>query len=118
ASLIIPGFGPAIAGGILTATIGGVVIGAAAGGLFGALIGLGVPEEEARYYEGEFQSGRTLVTVKADGRQQEAYNILHRNGGYDAGTRLEQVQAPTYGPTVNSNVYNTQSDQVAVGRPT
>ena len=49
ASLLIPGFGAVIAGGILTATIGGVVIGAAAGGLFGVLIGLGVPEEEARY---------------------------------------------------------------------
>ena len=116
AALLIPGIGPAIAGGILVAVLGGAAIGAAAGGIVGALIGMGVPEEEAHYYEGEFHSGRTLVTVRADGRQQEAIDILHRNGGYDAGTRLEQIQAPTYGPSVNSNVYNTQSEQVTVGR--
>src|SRR6266702_7689018 len=111
AALLIPGIGPAIAGGILVTVLGGAAIGAAAGGIVGALVGMGVPEEEAHYYAGEFHSGRTLVTVRAEGRQQEAINILHHYGGYDAGTRLGQVQqtqAPTY----------TQSDQVAVGRPT
>jgi len=109
AALLIPGIGPAIAGGILVAVLGGAAIGAAAGGIVGALIGMGVPEEEAHYYEGEFHSGRTLVTVKADGRQQEATEILHRNGGYAADTRPGQTQAPAYGSTVNSN---TQSDQM------
>jgi uncharacterized protein (TIGR02271 family) len=42
-----------------------------------------VPEEEARYYESEFQQGRILVTVKADGRMTEAQGILHRYGAYD-----------------------------------
>ena len=109
AALLIPGIGPAIAGGILVAVLGGAAIGAAAGGIVGALIGMGVPEEEAHYYEGEFHSGRTLVTVRADGRQQEATEILHRNGGYAADTRPGQTQAPAYGSTVNSN---TQSDQM------
>ena len=111
AALLIPGIGPAIAGGILVTVLGGAAIGAAAGGIVGALVGMGVPEEEAHYYAGEFHSGRTLITVRADGRQQEAINILHHYGGYDAGTRLGQVQqtqAPTY----------TQADQVAVDRPT
>ena len=116
AALLIPGIGPAIAGGILVAVLGGAAIGAAAGGIVGALIGMGVPEEEAHYYAGEFHSGRTLVTVRADGRQQEAINILHHYGGYDAGTRLgqaqqgQQTQAPTY--------TQADQDQVAVGRPT
>ena len=113
AALLIPGIGPAIAGGILVAVLGGAAIGAAAGGIVGALVGMGVPEEEAHYYAGEFHSGRTLVTVRADGRQQEAINILHHYGGYDAGTRLGQVQqtqAPTY--------TQADQDQVAVGRPT
>src|SRR6266536_4986155 len=106
AALLIPGIGPAIAGGILVTVLGGAAIGAAAGGIVGALVGMGVPEEEAHYYAGEFHSGRTLVTVRADGRQQEAINILHHYGGYDAGTRLgqaQQTQAPTY----------TQADQMA-----
>ena len=113
AALLIPGIGPAIAGGILVTVLGGAAIGAAAGGIVGALVGMGVPEEEAHYYAGEFHSGRTLVTVRADGRQQEAINILHHYGGYDAGTRLGQVQqtqAPTY--------TQADQDQVAAGRPT
>src|SRR2546421_8405330 len=68
AALLIPGFGPAIAGGILATTLGGAAIGAAAGGIIGALTGLGVPEEEARYYQREFEAGRTIVTVKAGNR--------------------------------------------------
>ena len=100
AALLVPGVGPAIAGGILVAILGGVVFGAAAGGILGALMNLGVPEEEARYYEGEFSSGRTIVMVKADGRQQEATTILHRNGGYNADSRFVQVpaEAPIYTP--------------------
>ena len=87
AALLIPGFGPAIAGGILAATLGGAAIGAAAGGIMGALTGLGVPEEEARYYQSEFEAGRTIVTVKAANRYQEALDILRSNGAYDATTR-------------------------------
>ena len=111
AALLIPGFGPAIAGGILLATLGGVAIGAAAGGLLGTLIGMGVPEEEARYYEGEFGSGRTIVTVRADGRQQEAMEILHRNGGYDANTRLARTQVPSsYGTSATPAMYGPNAD--------
>lgn len=98
AALLVPGVGPAIAGGILIAVLGGVVFGAAAGGILGALTAMGIPEEEARYYESEFSSGRTIITVQTADRQQEATSILHRNGGYDAGTRFVQVeaQAPVY----------------------
>jgi len=87
AALLIPGFGPAIAGGILAATLGGAMIGAAAGGIIGALTNMGVPEEEARYYQSEVEAGRMLVTVKTDQRQQEAMNILRQYGAYDATTR-------------------------------
>ena len=100
AALLVPGIGPAIAGGILIAVLGGAVIGAAAGGILGALMNLGIPEEEARYYEGEFSSGRTIVMVNAEGRQQEATSILHRNGGYSADNRFVQAsaQSPVYVP--------------------
>jgi len=83
ASLLIPGFGPVIAGGILATVLGGAAIGAAAGGILGALVGMGVPEEEARYYEEEFNEGRILVTVKAGDRYQAARDILRREGAYD-----------------------------------
>jgi|SRR5579859_5439382 len=87
AALVIPGLGPAIAGGILAATLGGAAIGAVAGGLIGALTNMGVPEEHARYYESELKAGRTLVIVKADHRQEDASNILRQYGAYDATTR-------------------------------
>ena len=83
-SLLIPGLGPALAGGILAATLGGAVLGAAAGGLVGALATMGVPEEEARYYEGELGAGRMIVTVNAPGRYQDAVAVLRANGAYDA----------------------------------
>jgi len=102
AALLVPGVGPAIAGGILIAVLGGVVFGAAAGGILGALMGMGIPEEEARYYESEFSSGRTIITVQTADRQQEATSILHRNGGYDAGTRFVQVEAQAPVLHVNS----------------
>jgi len=87
ASLLIPGVGPAIAGGILAATLGGVVVGAATGGIVGALTGMGVPEEEARYYQGEFEAGRTIVTVNAPGQEQAVKDVLRRFGAHDATTR-------------------------------
>jgi hypothetical protein len=97
AALLIPGFGPAIAGGILATTFGGAAIGAAAGGIIGALTKVGVPEEEAHYYQGEFEAGRTIVTVRAANRQQEAMEILRQYGAYDATTRAEAA-TPTMAP--------------------
>lgn len=83
---VLPAIGPAIAGGLLASLLTSAVAGAAVGGLAGALIGAGIPEEEAHYYESEFKAGRTIVTVKANGRHDEAVAIIRRFGGYDRGT--------------------------------
>ena len=84
---LIPGVGPIIGAGMLIATVGGAVGGAVAGTLLGALAGLGIPEQEARYYEGEFLSGRTLVTVKAEANEAEAESILQSHGAYNMQSR-------------------------------
>jgi uncharacterized protein (TIGR02271 family) len=73
---ILPAIGPVIAGGTLAAILASAAAGAAAAGIAGALIGAGIPEEEAKQYEREFHAGRTLVTVKARGREAEARAIL------------------------------------------
>jgi len=52
----------------------------------GALVGLGIPEDEAHYYQGEFESGRTIVTVKAEARYDEAWRILHSHDAYNRET--------------------------------
>jgi len=80
---VIPIIGPILAVGPLAAALISAAGGAAAGGLVGALAGLGISESEAGYYEGEVKSGRTLVTVKADGRYDEAWTILNRFGAYN-----------------------------------
>ena len=58
----------------------GAGIGAAAGGLLGALASLGIPESEARYFETGFRAGGILVTVEAGARVLEAMAILDRHG--------------------------------------
>jgi len=83
---ILPGIGPVISGGILASILASAAGGAAIAGIAGALIGLGVPEHEAQYYENEFHQGRVLVTVKADGRYDEAWAILQRHGAYSMNT--------------------------------
>jgi uncharacterized protein (TIGR02271 family) len=81
---VIPGIGPAIAGGTLAMILANAAGGAAIVGVAGALVGLGIPTDEAKHYEGEFHAGRTLVTVQNVGnRFDEAWKILHRFGGYN-----------------------------------
>jgi len=80
---MIPAVGPVIAGGTLAALLANAAGGAALGTLAGSLIGAGVPEEEANYYNQEFEQGRTIVTVKTDGRNEVASAILRNQGAYD-----------------------------------
>jgi uncharacterized protein (TIGR02271 family) len=82
-ALAIPGVGPFIAAGALATTLGGAAVGAGIGAIAGALIGMGIPEDEAKYYEGEVRGGRTLLAVRAGGRVDEADSILHDFGAYD-----------------------------------
>jgi hypothetical protein len=78
-SVVIPGVGPFIAAGILETAI----TGGAAGAVIGGLVGLGVPHEEAGYYNRRVQEGAALVTVDAQGRESETQQILLRNGAED-----------------------------------
>jgi hypothetical protein len=45
---------------------------------------IGVPEEEARYYQKELEKGYSIVTVKATSGYDDALAILRRNGAYNA----------------------------------
>ena len=86
-ALAIPGVGAFIAAGAfgtaLAAATVGAAVGAGVGVIAGTLIGLGIPKEEAEWYEGEVRSGHTLVAVRADGRYDEAQSLLRRYGAYD-----------------------------------
>jgi len=82
-ALLIPGIGPVVAGGILITALAGAAIGATAGGVIGAFVSMGLPEHDAHHYAREFEAGRTIVTVKTDGRQQEAFDILRRDKAHE-----------------------------------
>src|SRR5437016_7138797 len=57
-ALAIPGVGPFIAAGPIMAALSGAAVGAAVGGVGGALIGMGIPEYEAKREESKLQAGK------------------------------------------------------------
>jgi len=80
---VIPVIGPVLALGTLGTILANAAGGAALVGITGALVGWGIPEEDASFYENEVQAGRYLVTVEAKDREADARSILHRTGGFD-----------------------------------
>jgi hypothetical protein len=84
-ALAIPGVGPFIAAGPIMAALGGAAIGGAVGGVAGALIGFGMPEFEARRYEGMIRDGNILISVHVETGDEasRAKNILKLAGATD-----------------------------------
>jgi len=82
-------------------------------GITNSLENLGLPEDEATFYNGEFESGRTVVVVNTRDRQQEASQILSRDGGYDYASRSGQTTGTSsYANTAGQATdYNTQAGQ-------
>jgi len=71
-SLAIPGVGPLIAAGPILAALTGAAAGGAVGGITGALIGAGIPEYEAKQYEGKVKNGNILISVHAEDSKERA----------------------------------------------
>lgn len=113
---VLPAIGPAIAGGTLAIVLSSAAAGAAAAGLTGTLVGLGIPKEEAEYYESELKSGRIILTVQPEGRNSEAMTILRRFGGYDASTQGEtwRVEAASPSSPAASHISPTRNVHVPV----
>lgn len=112
-AIAIPGIGPFIAAGALGTALAGAAIGAGVGAVAGALVGMGIPKEEAEWYEGEVKGGRTLVTVRANGRYTEARSILRRHGAYDIENRepdYVNTRAGTTSGTTMGTSYATEPD--------
>jgi hypothetical protein len=70
-ALAIPGVGPFIAAGPIMAALSGAALGAAVGGIAGALVGMGIPEYEAKRYEGKIKAGNILISVHSDNSQEK-----------------------------------------------
>jgi hypothetical protein len=65
-ALVIPGLGPLLAAGPIVAALAGLGAGGAVGGIAGALIGMGIPEYEAKRYESFVEEGGILLSVHCD----------------------------------------------------
>lgn len=90
-SLAIPGVGPFIAAGPIMAALSGAAIGGATGGILGALIGFGIPEYEAKRYEGKLRAGNILISVHTEDsdERERAEKIFERAGAEDIATSSE-----------------------------
>ena len=84
-ALAIPGLGPFIAAGPIMATLAGIGVGGAVGGFSGLLIGLGLPEYEAKHYEARMQKGGILLSVHCESSDEidRAKRIMERAGAED-----------------------------------
>jgi hypothetical protein len=82
-TIAVPGLGPFLAAGPITAMFATGAAGAAIGSLTGALVGLGVPEYEANRYEGFVKNGGHLLSVHCDDNEwvKRAKDIFERTGG-------------------------------------
>lgn len=90
-SLAIPGVGPFIAAGPIMAALGGAAVVGAAGGLIGGLVGMGIPEYEAKLYDGKIQGGNSLISVHTENSDQvdTVKDIYKRAGAEDINSTSE-----------------------------
>jgi hypothetical protein len=90
-ALAIPGVGPLIAAGPIVAALAGAGVGGTVGGVSGALIGFGIPEYEAKRYEGYVKDGGILLSVHAEDDElvSQAKHILENTGAQDIATNSE-----------------------------
>lgn len=94
--LAIPGVGPLVAAGPIMASLSGIAAGAALGGVAGALIGMGIPEIEAKRYEGKVKDGNILISAHCFNNDlvKKAKEVFEQAGATDIGTSTEK-SAPT-----------------------
>ena len=74
-------------------------MGGAVGGLTGALIGMGIPEYEAKRYEGRVKDGGILLSVHSNTSEEtkRAKAILEQTGAQDIASTGEATGDKTRG---------------------
>lgn len=79
-AMVIPGVGPILAAGPISAALGGAV----AGGLAGGLIDWGIPSEVSEHYAKQVAQNQILAIIKtSDVKVNEAAQILRQFGARD-----------------------------------
>ena len=93
-SLSLPGLAPLVAAGPMLAALSGLGVGATVGGIAGALVGYGIPEFEAKRFEGKVVGGGILISVHAGDRtaRRRAYDVFARHAAEDI-TAADEARA-------------------------
>ncbi len=111
-ALAIPGIGPFVAAGPIMAALAGAGVGGAVGGISGALIGMGIPEYEAKRFEGFVKDGGILLSVHVDDSewQKKAKELLEQCGARDIATAGEESTETGRKPGM-TGVFGSKKDQ-------
>lgn len=131
-ALAIPGLGPLIAAGPIVAALAGVGAMGAVGGMIGALAGLGVPEYEAKRYEGRIKQGGVLLSVHCDDDHwvKRAKDVLQQTGAESIDSTSEssadyfvsdkpqpRVRRAAYSEAVPDDTLPIESTEEVIRRP-
>ena len=77
------------------AALSGVAAGATAGGVAGALVGLGIPEYEAKVYEEKLRKGNYLIAVHAaDDHQTSSIKEIFKTEGAEDVSSAHEAAPP------------------------
>lgn len=83
------------------------------GGAYNDLVAMGIPEQDARYYQQEYQAGRSIVAVTGGYDMQRAASILAQYGGY--GANRGATQTTDYSATAGT-AQTTDYDTATTGQ--
>ena len=70
---------------------------------------IGVPEQDAHFYQGELDSGHSILLSKAINNPEQALSILRQSGAYDIAFRMRYAQ-----PAMTQGTYNPNTQQGAI----
>jgi hypothetical protein len=86
--IVIPGIGPFLAAGPIMAALAGAGALGSLAGITGALVGMGIPEYEAKRYEGRVKHGGILLSVHCDN-----HDWAHRGADTLKSTGAEDISS-------------------------
>jgi len=92
------------------AALAGAGVGGAVGGITGALVGMGIPEYEAKRYEGMVNKGGILLSVHSDSSEwaKRAEEILKSTGAEDISSAEEAKSEETVPPRAVEKAPSTE----------
>jgi uncharacterized membrane protein len=89
--LTIPGIGPVLAAGPIASAIAGAGLGAVGGALIGAMVDLGIPDDEAQELAEAVRRGGILLAARADdGTIDRVVDIMEDHGALDVAEEVDR----------------------------